>query len=401
MLNYRKIPQDEIDAVTMTMDAVYTCKIASLPPTMLAHPFWYSFGHGASILFKSCLGPEVYRRVKDFQSIFQMCGPRFGHSNMPPKAVDVDRHTDTVRGRADANRRAAARKKISRHRLSMEMCKELFYNHGSWEINTAITRANSTFSTLITRYKHFLKELTPKLRSCAAKTFDKVCSVSKTRVVKTVRALGVHALPLLEKYPDLKLIHLLRDPRAVAVSRAANTWSQGMWEGHGFTKLAQGYCNASIRDIQTLASFTGSHPSHTTYRISFEQLMDNVIRATTDMLRFVGTVPTGKQLESLKKGEVKISHRDRWREKISGAEQTTILQLCKELYDLYKSEWHSVLLPTRSKLLSGPRRGYKGKVPAVKTAIGKDRRLNKDAGPPARQPSGKQILTARGTWLHM
>ncbi|XP_069112428.1 carbohydrate sulfotransferase 1-like [Argopecten irradians] len=99
-------------------------------------------------------------------------------------------------------------------------------------------------------------ERTAKTRAKCIEYLENKCLTSKQRVVKSIRISLQLAKGILEKIKDLKIIHLIRDPRAILQSRK----DIGEINKDGFIPFSKQLCNRISRDIKESAEILDSYP---------------------------------------------------------------------------------------------------------------------------------------------
>jgi hypothetical protein len=127
-----------------------------------------------------------------------------------------------------------------------------------------------------------------------------LCSSFPIHLIKTVR-FRVRELPaLLESDPvlskELKIIHLVRDPRAIMTSRAKLKWCQN----NPACKNASRLCADMEEDLQLMNGLVTRFPNQH-YRLKFEDLAVDVEMETDKLFRFLEmpvTVSTRAFLDS-------------------------------------------------------------------------------------------------------
>ena len=106
-----------------------------------------------------------------------------------------------------------------------------------------------------------------------------MCSPRTLRVAKVVRASMSSMQPLMEWFPDLRVIHLVRDPRAVALSRREQDSSfRGQFADTGVTQKnlivreAMTYCRQVVADLQWKTELEQLFPGRF-YSLTYEEVI--------------------------------------------------------------------------------------------------------------------------------
>jgi Sulfotransferase family len=154
--------------------------------------------------------------------------------------------------------------------------------------------------------------------------------------------------PLLEWLPDLRLIHLVRDPRPVALSRRDFEYgARGQFAdstrniSERVIREAGVYCRQVVADVRWKRRLEQQFPGRL-YSLTYEQLVDDPVGRASDIYRFIQETPgpfvidsfaklaNGKQMESAKYLAA------RWlRGRISQSEYDGINKECAEFFSLY------------------------------------------------------------------
>ena len=124
----------------------------------------------------------------------------------------------------------------------------------------------------MTDYLNCMLDLSNDIKNCVNQIKDQ-CDQSEFISMKTVRLSMEFVDKLLQFIPDLKVIHMIRDPRPVALSRYLSEFVRGVYaSGPNRTVLAaQLYCQDLIRDLQISKQLKTKYP-HTILEVYFEEL---------------------------------------------------------------------------------------------------------------------------------
>ncbi|KAL5013650.1 hypothetical protein ScPMuIL_007920 [Solemya velum] len=109
------------------------------------------------------------------------------------------------------------------------------------------------------------------------------CLDSKYIVIKTIRLPIDGMEELLEKNPNMKIIHLLRDPRATI--RSEISYGVGKW--NDISNVSMNWCQRVIKDIETFEIFKKKFPNRL-FRIRYEDLSRYPINISRLMYNFAG-----------------------------------------------------------------------------------------------------------------
>jgi hypothetical protein len=209
-------------------------------------------------------------------------------------------------------------------------------------------------------YARTIDNIRRKLTASCLPLFSSLCSERKLRVVKSVRASMSAMEPLLSALPDLRVIHLVRDPRPVSLSRKefdASTRSdfaesstlinQSTTGPRNVSQLAIReaaiYCRQVVADFDVRRRLERLFPGRL-FSLTYEQLVDDPVRWATEIYRFIDTqLPpaVAERFAALAAAgnEKNISAKVlawRWTEgQISRREFNEINQNCAEMFRLY------------------------------------------------------------------
>ena len=134
------------------------------------------------------------------------------------------------------------------------------------------------------------KEAGSTVRTCLDR-LQTVCRASKHRVTKVVRLTVDNLETVLSQVPNLKVIHLLRDPRAIINSRITTTWytlkdaQEG--EGEQLSKEAEDLCRRMTYDLDESVKLKQKFPDRFSL-VSFEDLNTNLQLKSYILYNYLG-----------------------------------------------------------------------------------------------------------------
>ncbi|KAL5022631.1 hypothetical protein ScPMuIL_001786 [Solemya velum] len=139
-------------------------------------------------------------------------------------------------------------------------------------------RAGSYFYCL-----HRLGKLDPRVfpKSCVPK-LKSICVESETRIIKTIRVSMEVVKHLVKTFPQLKIVHLVRDPRAVLYSQLL----VGNYNFRSLPAVAQKHCNSVISDLQ-VGSEIGAAYRNSYYVLRYENLANTPIQVSEKLYKFI------------------------------------------------------------------------------------------------------------------
>ena len=135
------------------------------------------------------------------------------------------------------------------------------------------------------KYIRLFNDQTRALQTCAYR-LKSLCEQSPTRIVKTIRLPLKLISHLLDEIPWLKIINLVRDPRATLQSRR----QVGMCEKiHGGTYgCASEHCRRQENDLIEADAISSRHPDRL-LRVFYEDIAANPIETSRKMYDFIGS----------------------------------------------------------------------------------------------------------------
>nr|KAG5700593.1 hypothetical protein BaRGS_015389 [Batillaria attramentaria] len=116
----------------------------------------------------------------------------------------------------------------------------------------------------------------------------------KVTVVKTIRFHMARALEMMRNDPKLKVVHLVRDPRPVLLSRFRHGYAN-------FNELpleASRLCRSMSDDLELAHSVLDSDLQRRYKLIRYEDIAASPLEMTKSLYSFAGLVPTETELES-------------------------------------------------------------------------------------------------------
>lgn len=134
---------------------------------------------------------------------------------------------------------------------------------------------------------------TSTIRKCAV-ALKSVCEQSPVRIIKTIRTPIEFIRHLLDEIPGLKVVHLMRDPRATLRSQR----SFGMCpllEG-GMYGCTNRFCTRVENDIIQADTLAKIHPGRLA-TVLYEHIASKPIETSRKMFKFIGTIFTSQAQE--------------------------------------------------------------------------------------------------------
>ena len=125
--------------------------------------------------------------------------------------------------------------------------------------------------------------------------FRDVCDRSRLRSAKTVRGTMGSMEHLLETIPNFRVIHLIRDPRAVVLSRREfDNSGRGKYSMGDMVKEAKLYCRTVVRDVQVRRKLEKRFPGKI-INIIYEDLVQEPLRYTEKIYEFLKKARISRQ----------------------------------------------------------------------------------------------------------
>ena len=152
------------------------------------------------------------------------------------------------------------------------------------------------------RYKQCMDNQRTRVMTNCISSIKSICQEKKIRVVKTVRLEADTIEELKQKHPGLKIIHMIRDPRAVVLSRIKVNWatlgsldtSKAQAKLHRRNKRSTGAAKEGVQElvddtVEFLQDFAGmegtedvGYESHFRKLLSMSPDLDNLLQVTPD-----------------------------------------------------------------------------------------------------------------------
>ena len=162
-----------------------------------------------------------------------------------------------------------------------------------------------------------------------------ICGNSTLRAVKTVRLNMETTLALMDRLPDLKVIQLMRDPRAVVLSRMNESSYFSLSSSNDSKSEARLYCMAALHDVIVRRQIEARRPG-STMQVIYEDFVASPTETATDIYKLLGLgLPKAlkiwleNNLENLKVKSNAIANR--WRYKLPEKTKRDTYEVCQDL----------------------------------------------------------------------
>lgn len=226
--SFRNLSKVEQGLDLWTMDKIYHCKMSDLPTAMLTSPYWstYASKHMVNtVQYVTCLGRHEVRMDPGHES-FRECQAHIKDPICPATFST---------------------------KSGYDRCGRILFTNGTFTTkdSDALWETPSGKNPMIKYRKNFQKyfdcmaALEDSAKKCASWHLDGVCKNKQYRVIKTTRVTMRMAEKFLKAFPNYRVVHIFRDPRAVTFSRlqSASPLAFAPFESPEAHSLAQSYCS--------------------------------------------------------------------------------------------------------------------------------------------------------------
>ena len=191
------------------------------------------------------------------------------------------------------------------------------------------------------RYHSCMYNATQRLQPCY-NLLEDACQNSHVRSIKTVRVTMETAHALLSSLPEMRVVHVMRDPRPVAVSRQKQSSFRGRKSGKDIVKEAGFYCERAFHDV-TLQRQLPEQYSENFHQIIYEDLAENSLDKMEELYEFLKSdVPDELRQWVVKNTQQKrdsssISHS--WMQNMTIEMSRDINNMCQDLRNAVNYKW--------------------------------------------------------------
>ena len=161
------------------------------------------------------------------------------------------------------------------------------------------------------------------------------CARAGTRAVKTVRAQMEVARRLLRALPELRVVQLVRDPRAVYVSRQAAPSYRSV--GVRGPRSAALWCGDMARDSRLRRRLEAQHSGRLTH-VVFEQLAADPRAGLRNLYGFIQR-PVPAAVVRFSRVATNTTGVNRWRQKLPAIAVSALNRACCELLAEVNTRW--------------------------------------------------------------
>lgn len=196
------------------------------------------------------------------------------------------------------------------------------------------------YATCLAQTSHWFESKRYKVCNSMLQLF---CSESKIRIFKTIRHSMAFFEEFLETVPSMKIIHLVRDPRATLQSQIL----VAKFPMDDLKLAARQHCERVFEDIKTFNRIKEKHPV-SIVRIYYEDLAEDPIDMAHKMYDFLGMDYTEHLIEYIKditsnglpdgcnicpQRADSREHIDKWRTRMTYTRARDIDTQCSGVYD--------------------------------------------------------------------
>ena len=217
-----------------------------------------------------------------------------------------------------------------------------FFVNGVASVNSKAERTNVT---------GFYSDTSDQL--ACIRRIEEACQRSRYRIIKTIRINMSLVKPLLAEIPNLKVIHLVRDPRGIIHSRGKK---KNKWMTMGTDTHSKALCKEMSQDVVDAFDLQTKYPFQID-TFSYEMIASKPVETTKYLYKFL-SLPYDDSVEVWLNKSVRASDDNgyfgaqrknsedastQWRREMSFTEALTVQKICARVlsflgYTTFKSE---------------------------------------------------------------
>lgn len=293
------------------LQRIFRCETQNQSISHFVHPFYFLYADEYRLLepYAKCVdGIEYSLSMCDYvkKGVEQFCGVRFGeHSEIRSYRCYSMLYRDTVNIRSLYG-------KVGQAVLGYRACSD---------------------------------RLRRKLDVACVPMLHNLCSERQVRAVKTVRATMDSMEPLLRNLPNFRVVHLVRDPRGVALSRikfhnsARNRYSDS--GNDTLVREAELYCRTVAKDIRRRLELETRYPGRI-FSLLYDRFVVDVVAYTEQVYRFLDLDVTNSTLNWAteaargKDGRNATTIASAWQDELTDEQRQSIVSRCQQFFELSK-----------------------------------------------------------------
>lgn len=252
----RILPDDERDAVANVIGDILDCKIEGIPTDTLVHPYWFrKMGSQMSNLpLIECLKVSSLVFHRQCRPIMMKdCPGRFDPSL--PKTPQ---------------------------------CKKILWDTmGGSRGGEYVGEPDASVTPTVKNYTDCMKDARQKIDRCE-NIMHTYCSKTNLRAVTTVRTSMDVAKVMMEKDPNFRVVHMVRNPQAISAIRQGYDNASQSYFGLGDpVKEAIMYCQMVKHNREVMADMEEKFPGRT-LEVGYEEFIQNPMAWTEFFFKFMG-----------------------------------------------------------------------------------------------------------------
>lgn len=191
------------------------------------------------------------------------------------------------------------------------------------------------------KYRKCVESTREKLSSCIP-LMKTACERAKVRAIKTVRLNMETAEYMFEQFTNLRVVQLIRDPRAVALSRMSQPTFRAKYSS-SIPKEAELYCSEVLQDIKVRKRIEDRFPG-SVMQIIYEHIVTNPVERINTVYSFLNETLTDevkywviKNSDSARSNSSRIAAK--WQDKLSFKVAKKVTDTCVNLYEAVNYKW--------------------------------------------------------------
>jgi hypothetical protein len=145
---------------------------------------------------------------------------------------------------------------------------------------------------------------------------------------------------LLDVLPNLKVVHLVRDPRGVVVSRMKHPSFRGHASNNSVTKEAEFFCRDVERDLRLRKQLEVKYPGRI-LEVIYEKFVEDPLGYSRQVYDHIGVPITNDLVQFVKKNTkgTSIAKSVGWQSKLQYQQVLSIEEKCEYFFSNFNHSW--------------------------------------------------------------